>query len=102
MHVLACATEYRQETAILQRSAARNGCSHAASRAPDFSPPFPWVTPISFHPEPRTTTPTPALLLPPSPTCRGFRFHTVGLGEPWRGFATKFLAYERTLRRHPP
>ncbi|CAE7608881.1 PLOD3 [Symbiodinium sp. CCMP2592] len=30
---------------------------------------------------------------------RGFRFHTVGLGEPWRGFATKFLAYERTLRR---
>ncbi|CAE7501512.1 PLOD3, partial [Symbiodinium necroappetens] len=53
VHVLACATEYRQETAILQRSAARNG----------------------------------------------FRFHTVGLGEPWKGFATKFLAYERTLRR---
>lgn len=26
VHVLACATEYRQETAILQRSAARNGC----------------------------------------------------------------------------
>ena len=51
VHVLACATEYRQETAILQRSAARNG----------------------------------------------FRFHTVGLGEPWRGFATKFLAYERRL-----
>ena len=25
MHVLACATEYRQETAILQRSAKRNG-----------------------------------------------------------------------------
>ncbi|CAE7608847.1 PLOD3 [Symbiodinium sp. CCMP2592] len=29
VHVLACATEYRQETAILQRSAARNGCSMA-------------------------------------------------------------------------
>ncbi|CAK9063651.1 unnamed protein product [Durusdinium trenchii] len=60
VHVLACATEYRQETAILQRSAKRNG----------------------------------------------FRFHTVGLGEPWRGFATKFLAYERRLRelreRLPP
>ena len=26
VHVLACATEYRQETAILQRSASRNGC----------------------------------------------------------------------------
>lgn len=52
VHVLACATEYRQETAILQRSASRNG----------------------------------------------FRFHTVGLGEPWRGFATKFLAYERRLQ----
>ena len=23
--------------------------------------------------------------------CPGFRFHTVGLGEPWRGFATKPL-----------
>lgn len=53
VHVLACATEYRQETAILQRSAARNG----------------------------------------------FRFHVVGLGEPWGGFATKFLAYERALLR---
>mmetsp|Transcript_132923 Transcript_132923/g.413277 ORF Transcript_132923/g.413277 Transcript_132923/m.413277 type:complete len:305 (+) Transcript_132923:6-920(+) len=41
----------RQETAILQRSAVRNG----------------------------------------------FAFHPVGLGEPWRGFATKFLAYERGL-----
>ena len=30
VHVLACATEYRQETAILQRSAARNGISDAA------------------------------------------------------------------------
>ena len=30
VHVLACATEYRQETAILQRSAARNGTSDAA------------------------------------------------------------------------
>lgn len=60
VHVLACATEYRQETAILQRSAARNG----------------------------------------------FRFHAVGLGEPWRGFATKFLAYEKKLqelrRKLPP
>lgn len=52
-HVLACCTEYRQETAILQRSAVRNG----------------------------------------------FTFHPVGLGEPWVGFATKFLAYERALLR---
>ena len=28
----------------------------------------------------------------PSPCFQGFRFHTVGLGEPWRGFATKRLA----------
>eukprot|EP00931_Biecheleriopsis_adriatica_P044471 TRINITY_DN25438_c0_g1_i1.p1 TRINITY_DN25438_c0_g1~~TRINITY_DN25438_c0_g1_i1.p1 ORF type:complete len:391 (+),score=62.82 TRINITY_DN25438_c0_g1_i1:61-1233(+) len=53
VHVLACATEYRQETAILQRSAARNG----------------------------------------------FRFSAVGIGQPWRGFATKFLAYEKALQR---
>lgn len=52
-HVLACCTEYRQETAILQRSAARNG----------------------------------------------FRFHAVGVGQPWGGFATKFLSYEAALRR---
>lgn len=50
-HVLACCTEYRQETAILQRSAVRNG----------------------------------------------FAFHAVGVGEPWGGFATKFLAYHREL-----
>lgn len=50
-HVLACATEYRQETAILWRSAERNG----------------------------------------------FVFHPVGVGEPWEGFATKFLSYLRTL-----
>lgn len=52
VHVLACCTEYRQETAILQRSAARNG----------------------------------------------FVFHAVGVGEPWRGFATKFLAYSEALQ----
>jgi len=52
VHVFACATEYRQETAILWRSATRNG----------------------------------------------FIFHPVGVGEPWRGFATKFLAYERSLQ----
>lgn len=51
VHVLACCTELRQETAILQRSAVHNG----------------------------------------------FAFHPVGLGEPWQGFATKFLAYERGL-----
>ena len=33
VHVLACATEYRQETAILQRSAARNGCLDASGNA---------------------------------------------------------------------
>eukprot|EP00927_Polykrikos_kofoidii_P085376 TRINITY_DN9279_c0_g1_i1.p1 TRINITY_DN9279_c0_g1~~TRINITY_DN9279_c0_g1_i1.p1 ORF type:complete len:386 (+),score=60.20 TRINITY_DN9279_c0_g1_i1:243-1400(+) len=53
VHVLACATEYRQETAILQRSAVRNG----------------------------------------------FHFHAIGIGEPWGGFATKFLAYNRALER---
>jgi len=51
-HVLACATEYRQETAILWRSAERNG----------------------------------------------FTFHPVGVGEPWEGFATKFMTYLRTLQ----
>lgn len=51
VHILACATEMRQETAILQRSALRNG----------------------------------------------FTFTPVGLGEPWQGFATKFLAYEKGL-----
>jgi len=51
VHVLACATEYRQETAILWRSAERNG----------------------------------------------FTFHPVGVGLPWEGFATKFMAYVRTL-----
>ncbi|CAK0900775.1 unnamed protein product [Prorocentrum cordatum] len=51
-HVIACCTEYRQETAILQRSATRNG----------------------------------------------FAFHAVGVGEPWGGFATKFLCYERALQ----
>ncbi|CAJ1409947.1 unnamed protein product [Effrenium voratum] len=56
VHVLACATEYRQETAILQRSAARNG----------------------------------------------LRFHAVGLGKPWRGFATKFLSYAEKLEELRP
>jgi len=28
----------------------------------------------------------------------GFRFHAVGVGEAWRGFATKFLAYRRALQ----
>lgn len=51
VHVLACATEYRQETAILQRSAARNG----------------------------------------------YKFHAVAVGEPWKGFATKFVAYDHAL-----
>jgi len=51
-HVLSCCTEYRQETAILQTSAVKNG----------------------------------------------FEFHVVGLGEPWGGFSTKFLAYQRALQ----
>ena len=52
VHMLACCTEYRQETAILQRSASRNG----------------------------------------------FAFHAVGVGQPWQGFATKFLAYSSALQ----
>lgn len=51
VHVLACATEHRQESAVLWRSAEVNG----------------------------------------------FRFHPVGVGEPWQGFATKFMTYLRTL-----
>eukprot|EP00929_Paragymnodinium_shiwhaense_P061134 TRINITY_DN30529_c0_g1_i1.p1 TRINITY_DN30529_c0_g1~~TRINITY_DN30529_c0_g1_i1.p1 ORF type:complete len:437 (-),score=87.64 TRINITY_DN30529_c0_g1_i1:14-1324(-) len=52
-HVLVACTEYRQETAILQRSCVRNG----------------------------------------------FTFRTVGLGEPWGGFATKLLAYDAALKQ---
>ena len=104
VHVLACATEYRQETAILQRSASRNGCWTEQVRFLSFTD----LTSIQaqkignsrlfsniFQHLPQSLLQIQRVLLAsrlPSPCFQGFRFHTVGLGEPWRGFATKRLA----------